>query len=63
MEGVAENPESTLALRVLYGSLTYIDDLAVPSPAGTYSRSLTKMDEALCVQGSAPGMCMKLWSA
>ena len=33
-----------LALRVLYGFLTYLDDLEVPSPVGTYGAFLSAMD-------------------
>ena len=36
-----------LALRVLYGFLTYLDDLEVPSPAGAYSDFLSAMDAAV----------------
>ena len=40
----ADSPEAKLALRVLYGFLTYLDDLEVASPAGTYSHFLAGMD-------------------
>ena len=43
-------PENTLALRVLYGFLTYMDDLEVASPAGTYNKFLAGMDDAVRVR-------------
>lgn len=38
---------NTLALRVLYGFLTYMDDLVPSSPAGMYSNFLESMDAAV----------------
>ena len=38
------DPENRLALRVLYGFLTYLDNLDEMSPAGTYAEFLAGMD-------------------
>ena len=46
-EKEAGDPANVLALRVLYGFLTYLDDLEVASPAGTYSDFLVDMDDAV----------------
>lgn len=46
----AGNPANTLALRVLYGFLTYMDDLEVASPAGTYDTFLAGMDDFVRVR-------------
>ena len=46
-EKEAGDPANTLALRVLYGFLTYLDDLEVASPAGDYRDFLADMDDAV----------------
>lgn len=47
LEREADSLENTLALRVLYGFLTYLDNLEVASPAGTYCNFLAGMDAAV----------------
>ena len=49
-ETEAGDPETTLALRVLYGFLTYMDDQEGASPAGTYNKFLAGMDDAVRVR-------------
>ena len=49
-EKEAGDPENTLALRVLYGFLTYLDDLEGASPAGKYNKFLAGMDNAVRVR-------------
>ena len=41
------NSHRMLALRVLYGFLTYLDDLEVASPAGAYNGFVSAMDDAV----------------
>ena len=47
MEKEGGDSENTLALRVLYGFLTYMDDLDKASPAGRYNKFLADMDAAV----------------
>ncbi len=47
--------QKTLALRVLYGFLTYLDDLEVASPAGAYNRlPVSGRDDAVRREARAP---------
>ena len=50
LEKQADIPENMLALQVMYGFLTYLDDLAVASPAGRYNKFLAGMDAAVRVR-------------
>ena len=44
LEKEGSGPENTLALRLLYGCLTYFDSLGGTPPAGTYEQFLYGLD-------------------
>ncbi|BDA41861.1 hypothetical protein COCOBI_02-6560 [Coccomyxa sp. Obi] len=51
LEIEVQNPENTLALRLLYGFLTYFDSLSGPqSPAGNYQQFLMGLDRRVRVE-------------